>query len=857
MKNLVVFFFVSLMLIAAPNGSPVAAQDLPTIESKTSSMEKIPGFYTIYWDEKAGKVWLEIDRFNEEFIYQVSLAAGLGSNDIGLDRNQLGGTYIVSFERRGPKVFMTVPNLDYVAITKNVSEQQSVKDAFASGVMFGFTVAAETDNRVLVDATSFIVRDAHGAANTLRRSNQGSYRVDDSRSAPYKERTKGFPRNTEMEAMLTFTTDSPGGTVRSVASLAESFTLRERHSFIALPEPGFTPRKNDPRSGYFGPSFLDYSAPIGQDMRVRYISRHRLEKKDPSAAVSEPVKPIVYYLDNGTPEPVRTALLEGGRWWNQAFEAAGFKDAFRVEMLPDGADPLNVRYNIINWVHRSTRGWSYGSSITDPRTGEILKGHVLLGSLRVRQDYLIAQGLLNQFDASKPTPRKDPMLEMALARIRQLSAHEIGHTLGIQHNFAASINDRASVMDYPAPLVKVDPDGRILLHDAYDDGIGEWDKYTIRYGYSDFPDGTDEKAALDAIVDQYVNEGWFYITDSDARSEGGSHPQAHLWDNGNDPVAALKLDMEVRTLALNRFGVSNLAPDQPMAVLEEVLVPLYLRHRYQIDAVAKLVGGVGYTYKMRGDGQSLPEAVSAGKQREALNALLTTVEPASLALPPHIQTQIPPRPPGYGSHRELFSGRTGPVFDPYAPGAVIAQQVFGLLLNPSRTARLAYQKDFNPALADLIEVLVSVTQKVLLSDIPRDPYEAELQRQTQQIWVDELLSAAASTAQAPAARSALLFHLKDIMNWLTDNADQFDDQTRAHRFTVLDDIDRYIYRPYQATEKPSQVTTPPGSPIGQDDPSEFRSYHETGSMPDWAVRSEERRAWLAEWIEADTICLFN
>lgn len=843
MKNLVAALFFGLTFLAVPLVTPLVAQDLPTIESKTESMEQIKGFYTIYWDETAGKVWLEIDRFNEEFIYQVSLAAGLGSNDIGLDRNQLGGTYIVKFERRGPKVFMVVPNLDYVAVTKNVAEQQSVKDAFASGVMHGFTVAAQTKNRVLVDATSFVVRDAHGAADTLKRSGQGSYRVDDSRSAPYRERTKGFPRNTEMEAMLTFTSDAPGGTVRTVASLAESFTLRERHSFIALPEPGFEPRVNDPRSGYFGPSFLDYSSPIGQDMRVRYISRHRLEKKDPSAAVSEPVEPIIYYLDNGTPEPVRSALLEGGNWWNQAFEAAGYKDAFRVEMLPDGADPLDVRYNIINWVHRSTRGWSYGSSITDPRTGEILKGHVLLGSLRVRQDYLIAQGLLNQFDASKAVSQTDPMLEMALARIRQLSAHEIGHTLGIQHNFAASINDRASVMDYPAPLVKVDPEGRILLHDAYDAGIGDWDKYTIRYGYSDFPEGTDEKEALDAIINRYVGEGWFYITDNDARDEGGSHPQAHLWDNGSDPVAALELDMTVRGLALSRFGVTNLAPNQPMATLEEVLVPLYLRHRYQIDAVAKLVGGVGYTYKMRGDGQSLPEAVSASKQREALNALMAVLSPSALALPPHIQTQIPPRPPGYGGHRELFSGRTGPVFDPYAPGAVVAQQVFGLLLNPSRTARLAYQKDFNPALSDLIEVLVAVTQKVVLSDIPRDAYEAELQRQTQQIWVDELLTAAASSSQAPAARSGILFHLKDLMTWLADHADEYDDQTRAHRFAMLDDIDRYIFRPFQTTEKPLRVTTPPGSPIGSDGPA-------------WMQRSHERAEWLREWTAQTAICTF-
>ena len=839
-------FIVGTLFLLMFTLASAEAQDLPAIEAKTKGMEKLEGFYTIYWDESAGKVWLEIDRFREDFLYQVSLAAGLGSNDIGLDRNQLGGSYIVNFERRGPKVFMIVPNLDYVAITPNVAEQQSVKDAFASGVMFGFVVAAQTGERVLVDATSFVVRDAHGAADSLRRQGQGSFKVDDSRSAPYKERTKAFPRNTEMEAMLTFTSDAPGGIVRSVASLADAFTLRERHSFIALPEPGFEPRLNDPRSGYFGPSFLDYSSPIGSDMRVRYISRHRLEKVDPSAAVSDPVKPIIYYLDNGTPEPVRSALLEGARWWNQAFEAAGYRDAFQVEVLPEGADPLDVRYNIINWVHRSTRGWSYGSSITDPRTGEILKGHVLLGSLRVRQDYLIAQGLLNQFEPNS-TPvdaDNDPSLKVALARIRQLSAHEVGHTLGLQHNFAASINDRASVMDYPAPLATLDPDNRILLHNAYATGIGEWDKITIKYGYSDFPDSTDEQAALSGFIDQYVEDGWFYITDGDARPEGGANSLAHLWDNGSDVVDALKLDMQVREVALGRFGIGSLRPDAPMATLEEVLVPLYLRHRYQIDAVAKLVGGVSYSYNIRGDSQLLPEAVSGGQQRSAMNGLLSTIEPKALALPPQVRTLIPPRPPGYGSHRELFSGHTGLIFDPYEPAAVVAQQVFGLLLNPARTARLTYQQDFNPALPELLDILVMVTQKVWLEDVPRDPYEAELQRLTQQVWVDQLLSAAASSAQAPAAQARIIYHLRDIHAWLADNADQVDDQTRAHRFAALDEIDRYIFRPYQVQEQPTPVTTPPGSPIGSDGPA-------------WLTRTIERQAWLDAWTEATLLCAFD
>ena len=836
--------FTTILLLLVFASFPVRSQDLPTIASKTESLERMEGFFTLHWDEAGGKVWLEIDRFGEDFIYQVSLAAGLGSNDIGLDRNQLGPTRIVHFERHGPKVLLKAPNLDYIATSENASERQSVMEAFAEGVLHGFDVVAEEDGRVLVDATSFVVRDAHGAIGTLRRAGQGTFRLDGSRSVPYRENTKSFPRNTEMEALLTFTSDSPGGQVRSVAAAPEAVALRQRHSFIALPEPGFEPRKHDPRAGYFGPSFMDYSAPIGSDMRTRYIARHRLEKKDPTAAVSEPVEPIIYYLDNGTPEPVRSALLDGARWWNEAFEAAGYIDAFRVEVLPDGADPLDVRYNIINWVHRSTRGWSYGSSITDPRTGEIIKGHVLLGSLRVRQDYLIAEGLLNPYDPTRMSlGNDDPMLEMALARIRQLSAHEVGHTLGLQHNFAASVNNRASVMDYPAPLAELDAEGRITLNRAYDEGIGEWDMFSIRYGYSDFPDGTDEEVALQSILKEYMDAGWLFITDADARPAGSAHPSAHLWDNGTNAVDALELEMAVRETALTNFGIGTIRSGRPVALLEEVLVPLFLRHRYQLDAVATLVGGVNYAYNIRGDGQDYPEAVEPREQVRAIDAMLKAVEPDALALPRHIRTQIPPRPPGYGQHRELFDGDTGLIFDPYAPGEVVAHQVFSLLLEPTRAARLMVQRDFDGGQPGLLDMLVRTTNKVWLEKEPSNAYAAELQRVTQQVWTDRLLDAASSTRYAPAVRARISLHLRDIHAWLSNNTQDTEEETQAHRLAALDDIDRFLFRPYQPQEEHRSIETPPGSPIG--------------SGPAWSLRVVERDAWMASWNEATTLCTFD
>ncbi|MEQ9103495.1 MAG: zinc-dependent metalloprotease [Rhodothermales bacterium] len=794
------------------------AQDVPSIAEKTAGMTHIDGYHDVYLDNTTGKIWWEIGSFGEEFLYATAMATGLGSNDIGLDRTQLGGQWVVKFERYGPKVMLAVPNLDYRADTDNPLERKSVEDAFASGVLHGFTVAAESDGRVLVDATDFFLRDARNVVQTLQRSGEGNFRLDPSRSAPWPDMTKGFPENTEVEVMLTFTGDNPGSEVRSVAAVPEAFTVRQRHSIIKLPPPGYEPRLADPRAGYYGVTYADYTTPIGEDMRVRYISRHRLEKKDPTAERSEAVEPIIYYLDPGTPEPVRSALLEGGRWWNEAFEAAGFINAFRVEMLPAGADPLDVRYNVINWLHRSTRGWSYGSSITDPRTGEILKGHVQLGSLRVRQDYLIAEGLLAPYDAESIARREasgeDPMLEMALARIRQLSAHEIGHTIGIMHNFAASPTDRASVMDYPAPLPVLRPDGTVDLDHAYDTGIGEWDEYAVRYGYTEFAPGADEKAELEAILKEMRDKGLMFISDSDARAPGGAHPQAHLWDNGANPVTTLDDFMAIRRQALDRFGVANLRPDRPLALLEEVLVPLYLGHRYQVEAVSKLVGGMDYAYAMRGDGQPPPTPIPADVQERALGALLDVLSTENLALPEHIRTGIPPRPPGFGRNRELFPRETGLVFDPYAPPAVVADMVFDLLLHPERAARLTTQKDINPQLPDLPQVLTAVTDRVFTGNVPRGGYEAELERIVQRTWVHALLSAAASDRYPAAARSRVSYHLRAIHIWLQENMDEHDVETRAHRTDLFDAIDRWIFRPYQPDERRPSVTAPPGAPIG-------------------------------------------
>ncbi|GMQ81012.1 MAG: zinc-dependent metalloprotease [Rhodothermia bacterium] len=836
MKRTTLLFLLVFSLNLIDTARFATAQDLPSIADKTSDMDGQEGYFDVYWDENKGKVWLKVSRFDEDFLYVNSQPAGLGSNDIGLDRNQLGGTRIVRFERVGPKVLLVAPNMNYRALSDNAAERKAVEDAFAPSILWGFQVEAESGGTVLIDATEFIVRDAQGVASRLKERNQGTYSLDTSRSAPYPKMIKSFPKNTEMEARLTFTSDDPGRLVGTVAADSRSVTLRVRHSFIKLPPPGYTPRKADPRSGFNTFSYADYATPIGTDIRKRFIRRHRLQKVNPDSVMSAAVEPIMYYLDPGTPEPVRSALLEGARWWNEAFEAAGYIDAFRVEMLPEDADPMDVRYNMINWVHRSTRGWSYGSSVSDPRTGEIIKGNVSLGSLRVRQNYLLAEGLLAPYRPLRTNAAdQDPMLEMALARIRQLSAHEVGHTLGLQHNFAASVNDRASVMDYPAPLATLNRNGRVVLTEAYDEGIGKWDEYTIRYGYSDFPDGTDENLALATIIEAYTEEGIYFITDTDARPAGAANPRANLWDNGENVISSLKTEMRVRAAALDDFGAANIQRGQPMAMLEEVLVPLYLHHRYQINATVKMIGGVYYTYNLRGDGQPMPEPVGARQQRQALDALLETLSPAALALPSQVRTMIPPRPPGYGPHRELFGGYTGVIFDPYAPAEVLASQVLGLIVNPQRTARLVNQNDFNGGLPNLSEVLVTVSQQVWESDIPNDPYYAELQRLVQQVWTDVLLEAASNSSTSPAVRARVNQHLREIHIWIEDNPGASRDQeTKSHRYAVFDQIDRFLFRDYEPTEKYPGISPPPGDPIGSGESN-------------FIQRQIERRSIWNEW----------
>ncbi|MET0465403.1 MAG: zinc-dependent metalloprotease [Chitinophagaceae bacterium] len=784
------------------------AQTLPSIEDKTKNLKKYEGYLNFYWDENNGKIWLEIDKLDSAILYINSLPAGLGSNDIGLDRGLLGDNRIVRFNRTGRKLLMTQPNYDYRALSSDKAERRAVEQSFAQSVLWGFTIEAESTGRVLVDATDFLMRDAMKVASRIRGMRQGNYMLDKTRSAFYLPQSKNFPQNTELETTLTFVNNDgeAGNFVQQVTPSSEAITLRLHHSFVQLPDNNYQTRVFDPRSSFISMSYFDYSTPVTEPIDKYFIIRHRLEKKDPSAAKSEAVKPIIYYLDNGTPEPIRSALLEGAQWWNQAFEAAGYINAFQVKILPEDADPMDIRYNMINWVHRSTRGWSYGYSVSDPRTGEIIKGNVTLGSLRVRQDYLIASGLLSPFENGVPADNK--MLKMALNRLKQLSAHEIGHTLGLMHNYAASVVNRSSVMDYPPPAATIDANGNIDISQAYGDGIGEWDKLSITWGYQDFPNGTDEKAALNKLLTDADKKGMQFISDRDARAPGGLHPTAHLWDNGSNATDELKHVMKVREKALLKFGENNIRPGTPMAFLEDALVPIYLFHRYQVEATIKLIGGMDYRYALRGDGQTVTKQLPRQEQLAALQAVIGTMDPSVLLLPERIIKLIPPRPSGYGSSRELFRKRGGMAFDALSPAETAADLPLSFLFNSDRLNRLSgnIAQTNTLALPEVLNLLVNATWKA-----PRKKgTEGLIQQQTEQLLLTYLLSSSIHDNNSFVTRAILAQSLSELKTYL--EAKKKTSADTLYTGHILLALER-MKTPADA-KPPVHAVAPPGAPIG-------------------------------------------
>lgn len=802
------FFKKVILLLIIPILMPAAV----SIKDKTKNMVKHEGFFNIYAHNDSGNIFLEISNFDEEFLMLRGLSRGLGSNDVGFDRGRLHREKIVLFKRIGLKILLVQPNYSYRAISDDINEVNAVAESFAQSTLWGFKVVAENKGSVLIDLTPFLLSDAQSLSQALKDLQQGVFNLDETRSAINLERTKNFPKNSEFDAMLTFTGSNAGDAVKSVVPSAESFTVSQHISFIKLPDNNFQKRVFDPRSGFFGISYYDYATAIAEPLEKRFIARHRLQKKFPDRQKSPAVKPLIYYVDNGAPEPIRSALIEGASWWNQAFEAAGFENAFQVKVLPEGADPMDVRYNVIMWVHRSTRGWSYGNSVTDPRSGEILKGHVSLGSLRVRQDFLIASGLLAPYKDGESTAKESE--EMALARLRQLSAHEVGHTLGLNHNFTASYNKRASVMDYPHPLVKIKDDNTFDLSDAYDGKIGEWDKVSIKYGYSTFRDVTAEKAGLEKIINDYIAAGMKYISDNDARPTGGAHPNAHLWDNGRNSAEELEHILKVRQIALNNFSEKVIPIGTPYAELENVLVPIYLMHRYAVEGASKLVGGLDYSYAVRGDKQTITEFIAADLQLKAFKALLKTLSADELTLSEKLLEIFPPPPPGFGRTRESFNSYTGLTFDPLYAAETSINHTLSHIFHPQRIARIIqnnHRNNSNPALEDLWQIYF----ENIFDDAFSKGLAGDIQRLVQFKTVDHLINLEIDEQSASYVKTWTYNKLLLIKTWTDEKWGIKPVKRREidHLYYMQNKINRFLDNPDNYKVNPT-AKIPPGSPIG-------------------------------------------
>ncbi len=759
------------------------------------------GFMDFTYNNDSGKIILNIEELDKEFLYINSLSRGIGNNDLGLDRGQLGNSRIVYFTKRGNKILLIQPNMRYVSNSSNPLENKAVEEAFARSVLFGFEIIEETNNTYKVDLTPFLINDVHGVTSRLRYSNSGTYSLNKSMSAIDLDRTKAFPKNIEFDVLLTFTGSPNGNLVRSVTPTPSNLTVNQHHSFVELPDNKYQKRKFDPRSGSNPFIVYDYSTPIDEKLEQRFIVRHRLNKKFPDKELSEPIEPIIYYIDNGTPEPIKTALIEGGNWWNQAFESAGYKNAFRIEVLPEDADPMDVRYNLIQWIHRSTRGWSYGASVIDPRTGEIIKGQVSLGSLRVRQDYMILSGLID----NPLTPENRSLIkETALDRIRQLSAHEIGHTLGFAHNYISSANSRSSVMDYPHPKIDL-VDGSININDAYSKDIGPWDIVSVKYAYSDLSNQQDEGKELNKILEDAIKDGLYFLSDSDSRPVGSANPYSHLWDNGSMPYEELEKLLEIRKIALNNLDLENINYGESYDRIEDILVPIYMLHRYQIEATAKAIGGLDYLYFVKDSNNEEVKFVDKDLQKKSLESLLNVLSPENLVLPNNLINILTPRSFRNPRTRENFISKTGVTFDYINASSSVINHTMTFLLNPERINRINQQNMFGSEILTLDNYLKKISNSIFINK-KMNNYESSVNNNTSSLFLDHLFMSFNNKNTDDLSKSIILSNIKSLLNKLKSKSTVYND-------FLVNKINGFIANPDKYVPV-SKTKIPDGSPIG-------------------------------------------
>ena len=766
-----------------------------------SQVNDFQGFMDFTYNNDSGKIILNIEELDKEFLYINSLSRGIGNNDLGLDRGQLGNSRIVYFTKRGNKILLIQPNMRYVSNSSNPLENKAVKEAFARSVLFGFEIIEKANNSYKVDLTPFLINDAHGVSSRLRYSNSGTYSLNKSMSAIDLDRTKAFPKNIEFDVLLTFTGTPSGNLVRSVTPTPSNLTVNQHHSFVELPDDKYQKREFDPRSGSNPFIVYDYSTPIDEKLEQRFIVRHRLNKKFPDKELSEPIEPIIYYIDNGTPEPIKTALIEGGNWWNQAFESAGYKDAFRIEVLPNDADPMDVRYNLIQWIHRSTRGWSYGASVIDPRTGEIIKGQVSLGSLRVRQDYMILSGLID----NPLTPENKSLIkETALNRIRQLSAHEIGHTLGFAHNYISSANSRSSVMDYPHPKIDL-VDGSININDAYSKDIGPWDIVSVKYAYSDLSNQQDESNELNNILEDAIKDGLYFLSDSDSRPVGSANPYSHLWDNGSMPFEELEKLLEIRKIALNNLDLENINYGESYDRIEDILVPIYMLHRYQIEATAKAIGGLDYLYFVKDSNNEEVKFVDKDLQKKSIESLLNVLSPENLVLPNNLINILTPRSFRNPRTRENFTSKTGVTFDYINASSSVINHTMTFLLNPERINRINQQNMFGSEILTLDNYLETISNSIF-SNKKMNNYESSVNNNTSSLFLDHLFMSFNNKNTDDLSKSIILSNIKSLLKKLKSKSTVYND-------FLVNKINGFITNPDKYVPV-SKTKIPDGSPIG-------------------------------------------
>lgn len=764
-------------------------------------------------EKDSGRILLTLpppdkDGVSGRFLYASALRTGLGSAPIRLDHAMNGSTEILAFRRYGKKIAVTFENPAFRAggdaeVQRGARESFPVTTAWMTDI-----VSTNADGSTVIDIAGYLTRDSVGIASALNAPAGGGkgFKLVDALSAADAGSVKAFPDNIEMEAVQTYASDTPGREVSNIAPDARQVSFVVHHSLIRLPEPGFVPRRFDIRSSANGTQVFDFAAPLGQDVVYGLANRFRLEKVDPAAARSRVKKPIVFYIDSAAPEPTRTALAEGVAWWSQAFDAAGLVDAFQVRILPPGVDPLDVRYNVVNWGHRLTRSWSYGQAIIDPRTGEIVKSSVVLGSLRVRQDMMIFEGLVGADQTGRGGPN-DP-IRVSLQRLRQLGAHEVGHALGFMHNFAGSTQGRTSVMDYPGPNVLL-TGGQIDLSDAYADGIGSWDKFAVDWLYADLAPGADPDAAADAKARAIHQAGLRFITDIDGRSPETPSPWGSMWDNGADPAAELVRLMKVRRVAVANYGPRVLRPGEALSNLRRKFVPVWLLHRYQVDAAAKLVGGVQLEYAVVGDGWAPAVPVPAAEQNAALDALMATLSAEALHVP---DASVPVLSSGVNGRSdpqfdtEVFRNAGSAAFDPLVATDVAAQVTLDTLLAPARLSRVYAQHARDPGLPGLETLL----DRLVATTVP--PHPDAVQRRIAYRTILTMARTAQDGATAPDVAAILSDRVERLADGLAATHGTRSDAAWARGTgRMLRDPDLLAR---ELANMPRTPDIPPGMPIG-------------------------------------------